>query len=114
MIDSDIYIPTSHIENSSNSLCEAQLIGMPCIASFAGGTASLITNNYDGILYQNGDYFSLAGAILDLYNNTKCAIALGKNAKKTALKRHDRKTIVRDLVSIYQSVYLDSKLERNS
>ena len=33
---SDIYVQVSHIENSPNSVCEAMIMGIPVIASFAG------------------------------------------------------------------------------
>ena len=40
MKDADLFVQVSHIENSPNSLGEAMLLGMPIIATFAGGTAS--------------------------------------------------------------------------
>jgi len=42
LLEANIYIMPSHIENSPNNLCEAMMIGMPCIATFAGGTGSLL------------------------------------------------------------------------
>lgn len=40
----------SHIENSPNNLCEAMILGMPCIATDAGGTSTLLSNMKDGLL----------------------------------------------------------------
>jgi hypothetical protein len=31
------------------------IIGMPCIATFAGGTASMLKSDEEGILIQDGD-----------------------------------------------------------
>ncbi len=77
----DIYCQASHIENSPNSLCEAMLIGMPVIASYAGGTPSMLDNEQEGLLFQNGDAHALAGAILQMSHNFRFAAACGQKAR---------------------------------
>lgn len=104
LCEAHIYVSASHIENSPNSLCEAMLIGMPCIATFAGGTGSLIIDGEDGILIQDGDPWSLAGAILELYRNTELSVNLGMNARCRALIRHDKEKIINDLQGIYKQI----------
>jgi glycosyltransferase involved in cell wall biosynthesis len=107
LCNADIYVSPSHIENSSNSLCEALLIGMPTIASFAGGTGSLITDKEDGILVQDGDPWALAGAILELVRNPNTARSYGRKAREKALKRHNHETIVRELKLVYEQIIGD-------
>lgn len=102
--ESDIYISVSHIENSPNSLCEAQTLGMPCIATNAGGTSSLLDDQKDGLLIQDGDPFVMAGAIIELIKNPELAIALGKNSRKRALIRHDPNRISDELLRIYNGL----------
>jgi len=102
---------TSHIENESNSLYEAMILGLPCISSFVGGTGSTIKDCYNGILIQDGDPWVLAGAILELYNDKEKAILLGQNARETALKRHDKDTIINDIINNYKEIINDSKGE---
>jgi glycosyltransferase involved in cell wall biosynthesis len=104
LLNSHIFVQSSHIENSPNSLCEAMILGMPCIATFAGGTSSLLSDKIDGILIQDGDPFSMTGAILELRNNYNLAIKYGKSARNRALLRHDKSKIVNDLVNIYSSI----------
>ena len=77
-----IYIAISHIENSPNSLCEALILGAPCIATNAGGTSSLIEDGNNGILIQDGDAYSMAGAIIELTENYNIAIDYGNSARK--------------------------------
>jgi len=77
MCNADLFVSPSHIENSSNSLCEAMLMGMPCIATYAGGTGSLLIDGVEGILIQDGDPWALAGSILELYRNQKMAAEFG-------------------------------------
>lgn len=103
---SHIYIMSSHIENSPNNLCEAMILGMPCIATFAGGTGSLMEDGKDGILIQDGDPWSMAGAVLELSSNWEQACKYGASARKMALKRHDKDIIVNDLISVYKKISL--------
>jgi len=101
---SHIYVMTSHIENSPNNLCEAMILGMPCIATFAGGTGSLIDDKEDGLLIQDGDPWAMAGAILELSSDWETARQYGESARQKALIRHDKETIVKELVSVYKSI----------
>jgi len=104
MLEADVFIMASHIENSSNSLCEAMILGMPCIATFAGGTGSLIEDGKNGILVQDGDPWAMAGAIIELTKNTQVRISLGREARLTAMKRHNRAQIISDIMDIYTTI----------
>lgn len=102
--ESHIYVMTSHIENSPNNLCEAMLLGMPCIATFSGGTGSLLTDKIEGVLIQDGDPWVMAGAILELIENWGNALQLGANARKRALVRHNCDDIVNSLIKTYSNI----------
>lgn len=102
--EAHIYVMPSHIENSPNNLCEAMLLGMPCIATFVGGTGSILKDGEEGILVQEGDPWAMAGAIIEFINNWSSALKFGEKAREKALKRHNKKTIVNDLLVIYKSI----------
>lgn len=104
MLEADIYIMPSHIENSPNSLCEAMILGMPCIATFTGGTGALLLDKEEGILIQDGDPWVMAGAIVELSLDSFKAALLGQNARKRALLRHNKEKIVKELVLIYNKI----------
>ena len=106
---SDIFVQTSHIENSPNTLCEAMCVGMPIVASFAGGTSSLIDDKKEGLLYQDGDPYVMAGEIFMLLNNRNLAIHLGAAAKLRAIARHSEKKITTELLSCYNSILNENK-----
>lgn len=101
---SDIYVQVSHIENSPNALCEAMQLGMPIIASFAGGTGSMLKDGEEGVLVQDGDPFRLAGAIINMGQNFDQAVSMGRSARARALKRHNPETVVSELISIYHTI----------
>lgn len=104
LIKAHIYIMPSHIENSPNSLCEAMLLGMPCIATLAGGTGSLMKDGKEGLLIQEGDPWVLAGSIIELVNDWEKAKDFGRNARIRASQRHDKRGIVKDYINIYEKI----------
>lgn len=107
LVNSDVYCQVSHIENSPNSVCEAMLLGMPIIASFAGGTDSIIENNIEGVLLQDGDSFSFAGAIIEMFGNFDKSKILANNAFIRANNRHNTQNIVNELLNTYNTVLND-------
>lgn len=104
LLESHLYVMPSHIENSPNNLCEAMILGMPCVATLAGGTDSMLENKKEGLIIQDGDPWSMAGAIMELKNNWEKALYYGKNAREKAQNRHDRNSIVESLVNIYKTI----------
>lgn len=104
MLTSNVFCQVSHIENSPNSICEAMCLGMPIVATFAGGTDSMIENNKEGILVQDGDPFSMAGAIVEMKNDFERAKKMASEARKRALIRHDKERVVKELLGLYKSI----------
>jgi glycosyltransferase involved in cell wall biosynthesis len=64
----------------------------------------LLTDGEEGILIQDGDPHSLAGALLELLKDPVYAAELGKNARERAIKRHDPDEITDNLINIYSSL----------
>ncbi|MDR0505327.1 MAG: glycosyltransferase family 4 protein [Dysgonamonadaceae bacterium] len=104
LLDSDIFIHPSYIENSPNSICEAQILGMPVIASCVGGIPSLIQQNETGILFPANDVFLLSETIISLISDSQRMMQLGKNARVVAQKRHDRDAILKNIENIYREI----------
>lgn len=98
----EVFCLPSLIENSPNSLAEAQLIGTPCISTDVGGISSMLENEKTGLLVPSGDAASLAYAIRRLFDDRELAMRLSQNAKHVARARHDAGTIVAELVSCYK------------
>jgi glycosyltransferase involved in cell wall biosynthesis len=101
---SHIFCIASLMENSPNSLCEAQLIGMPCVASYAGGIPSLVDEGKTGLFFPPGDAAVLAHRIREIFESDKLAINLGTFARKRALQRHNSDAVVQQLCKAYEAV----------
>ena len=104
LVDSDIYCHVSHIENSPNSVCEAMLIGMPIVATFAGGTNSILKDGEEGCLVQDGDPYSTAGTIQKMANSFDVCHSFGVNAREKASKRHNPENVAKELLESYHKI----------
>ena len=100
----NIYVQASALENSSNSLGEAMLIGMPIVASNVGGTSSMILDKKEAFLYPYTDYAMLYFYIKKIFDDDKLAIKLGINAREHALVTHDREKNVAQMIKIYEEI----------
>lgn len=103
-LKSHVFVCPSTIENSSNSLSEAQLLGVPSVASFVGGTMDLVTHNSDGLLYQHDASYMLAHHICSIFENDGLASRLSKAARESALIRADKSKNLSTLRGIYDGV----------
>lgn len=113
LLASTLYVHPSHIDNSPNALCEAMLLGIPCIANYVGGVPSLIKNGITGFLVPDFDVYHMAYIIMHLLNNKKQMNLISLNARKVALERHNKKDILMQLDDIYTEVLKYSNLKLN-
>lgn len=104
MQQADLFVYPSAIDNSPNALQEALLVGMPVISSNAGGIGSLIEHNRNGYLVPEGEPYSMAGAIIDLYNDEGKARKMGRNAREQSLKTKHPQVVVSSLIRSYSSI----------
>ena len=104
MTDADVYVHPSYIENSPNTVCEAQVLGVPVIATHVGGVETLIHNNVDGLVVSANDVYTMAIQIKKIIMDSALAIQLGKNGRMEALQRHNPETIVNDLLACYRKM----------
>jgi len=102
--DSHLFVNPSFMENSSNSLAEAMIVGVPAIASYAGGNPSMLRDRETGLLFPAGDHALLAEDIRLLFTQEGYADRLAANARVEALARHDCAGVGAALVGIYLSI----------
>lgn len=97
----NVFVCSSCIENSPNSLGEAQMLGVPTLASYVGGVPDMMIGSEECI-YRFEEVEMLAEKICaifrqDLLHN----IAI---ARSYALQRHDQDKVLRTLLEIYRSI----------
>ncbi len=109
-LEADIFLLPSGCENSPNSLGEAMLLGLPCVASAVGGIPSMLTDDREGYLYGDAlDDKALADAILRVLQSPDGGTALGQAARARALHTHDAARNAADLVHSYEEILREEK-----
>lgn len=104
LCSSTMYVHTAYIENSPNSICEAQCLGLPVVSTNVGGIASLVRQDMDGILVAANDPWQMADAIIELYNDRERMQRYSQNAQTFALNRHHDEHIKEQLLDCYNQL----------
>lgn len=101
---STMYVHTAYVENSPNSICEAQCLGVPVISTNVGGIPSLVRQYVDGILVAANDPWQMADAILELYKDKERMLRYSENSIAFALVRHNDEHIKKQLLDCYSKL----------
>ena len=104
MKTADIFVHPSYIDNSPNSVCEAQMLGLPVIACDVGGVSSIVKRGETGILVPSNGIFEICTTILEFSQNPEKFHIIGKKAKESATIRHDKRRILTALIKTYQQI----------
>ena len=104
MSTSQVFAIASFIENGCNSLQEAMLQGMPCVASYTGGMCTTLEHGVTGLTFPVGDAVMLAERIRSIFEGRDLAVKLGQSAKQVARKRHSRRKVCSELMRAYLHV----------
>ena len=99
-----LYVLPSALENSPNSLGEAMMLGMPCVAADVGGVHNLLTDGGDGLLYPAGDVEALADRIIEIFTKEAIVERFSDNARKHARVNHDADQNYYRLIHIYREM----------
>ncbi|ADE81716.1 glycosyltransferase family 4 protein [Xylanibacter ruminicola] len=102
--DADVFVHPSYIENSPNTVCEAQVLGIPVIANHVGGVSSLIKHMENGILLPANDPYMSASYVSDIFSDKNLATRIGTEGRKVAINRHNPNTIVNDVMNVYYKI----------
>lgn len=97
----NVFICPSSIENSPNSLGEAQILGTPVIASYVGGIPDMMVGD-ERHLYRFEEFEMLASIVCDVFSKEDAQI----NMKEVAKRRHDRYKNLDSTMSIYKSIII--------
>lgn len=101
---SHVFCLPSLIENSPNSLGEAMLLGVPCIATYVGGVPSILEHGKEGLLCPSADIASLVAAIEYCFEHPQMCEQFVRAAYKTALVRHNSQKNALRTLEVYREI----------
>lgn len=109
LLKSDVYFHPSNIENSSNAIAEAMMLGVPTVAQYVGGNPTMLKDD-SGILVPQGEPYIICAALLKMTDKNVAIHYSGKALKKKK-KRQNSEKILNDLLNIYSIVAGEKRIE---
>lgn len=103
-LESHVFITPSSIENSSNSVGEAMIMGVPTVSSDVGGIKNLVNHGQEGFIYPFDETYMISYYVDKIFSNDDLAKSISQNAKKHASQTHDRKENALGMLNIYEKV----------
>lgn len=103
-LKSHVFLCPSAIENSPNSLGEAMLLGVPCVASWVGGIPTMLKHGEEGYLYQYNAVKMMSYYVKQIFKDDEKAEKLSHSARQHASITHDPIENNRKLVEIYRYI----------
>ena len=99
----DIFLSTSENEGIPIALIEAQLAGIPVVATDVGSVSEVIINNKTGLLCSKSNT-ELIKAINELSQNKSERLKFGKSGKMNALKLFSEKKLISTHKDLYSKL----------
>ena len=100
----NVYVMSSVIENSPNTLGEAMIMGVPCVASYNGGVGDMASDGKEALHYRDNDPRMLAYQIKRIFDDEKLADSLSKHAIAKANLTHSPENNLKNLLDCYQTI----------
>ncbi|WP_339837643.1 glycosyltransferase family 4 protein [uncultured Flavobacterium sp.] len=77
----DVFINTTHFDNTPISVLEAMALGLPVVTTNVGGIPYMLTNHKNALLVNDNQPLEMTNAIEDLLNNPEKVKYITSNAK---------------------------------
>lgn len=100
----DIFALPSHNEGLPRSILEAMAMGVPTVATPAGGTEELVRDGETGFVVPMDDSEALGAAIRDLCTDPDGRVEMGRNARQLVVDEYSVEAYVEEFERFLQSV----------
>lgn len=97
----DAFVLSSRYEGMANALMEAMALGLPCVATAAGGVDELIVPGESGLVVEDGTPGALGAALGRLLDDPALGLRLGAAARERMAREFSVETNVRRFEALY-------------
>ena len=109
---SECFVLSSLWEGFATVLLEAMAAGTPVVATDILGNRDAIRSGVDGLLVPVKNPDALAQAVLEIVNNPELSLKFSNNARGRVVKEFNRQQMLDGLSSLYDSLTMESMIER--
>lgn len=110
LLEANLFLCPSTIENSPNSLGEAMLLGVPSVSANVGGISGIFKDGVDGIMYEAGNIEAMCEAITKMFDDVSLAKEYGENAMAHAHITHNPELNYKRLINIYEEITYENNV----
>lgn len=96
----DIFINTTHIDNTPVSVLEAMALGLPVVSTNVGGIPYILDNNEDALLCNDNDIDAMASAIELLLTNANLTTKISHSARTKIEKNYSSSSILKQWIEL--------------
>ena len=100
LLHASVYVHPSYIDNSPNSICEAQVLGVPVVSTAVGGVPSLFASDRLRCLVPANDPLATAARIREALGSPEPF----RSDREACLERHSPSAIVDGLLRVWESI----------
>jgi len=79
--DYNVFINTTHFDNTPISVIEAMALGLPVVSTNVGGIPYLLKHRENGLLVDDSDVYAMTTAITEIFNNEILREKIAINAR---------------------------------
>ncbi len=101
---SNVCVVPSFVESYGMALAEAMMVGVPCVASYAGAMPELAFDKQEALFYNSSDYVSCAERISDCLSNPQLAQTLSHNSHARKMKDCDKAQMLKTQLDNYANI----------
>lgn len=104
MLQTNVFVSASAMENQSTTLGEAMLLGVPSVASSVGAIPEMIDHGKDGFLYPFERTDLLAEYVCRIFADDDLAKCFSERGHIHAARTYDREKNASDLLKMYETI----------
>ena len=103
-LKSHVFVCASSIENHSQTVSEAKILGVPTVAAFVGGVVERIRHGEDGFHFQHNAPYMIAEYVSRIFEDDELARKISENAQISAGKLVDKESNRQRMLEIYEQI----------
>jgi len=106
----DIFLLTSLWEGLPRVIPQSMAMEIPIVANSVDGITEAITDGVNGFLCSPGDKSQMVERCMQLVNNSRLRMTMGKQGRVYALNEFDLRVMINKITNLYENLLVEKKI----